>query len=46
MYKINGDQVELVEPDTFSFLQWTEQDIEDLIRRNINHDEEFQEIVM
>lgn len=36
MYKINGNQVELVEPDTFSFLQWTEQDIEELVRRNID----------
>ena len=36
MYKISGDQVELVEPDTFAYLKWTEQDIEELVRKNID----------
>ena len=35
MYLINGDQVELVEPDTFASIKWIENDIEELIRKNI-----------
>ncbi|SIS61009.1 PDDEXK family nuclease [Salimicrobium flavidum] len=35
MYKINGAQVEPVDPDTFASLQWKENDIEELVRKNI-----------
>lgn len=36
MYIISGNEAELVEPNTFASIEWKEDDIEELIRKNID----------